>query len=99
MDTETVIEFLDKLYWLRIKLVALPDERKSKKLRKEEIAIAFKLERMALQRYETELCTELAPLIGMLRTLPIRQQLTYAFDGPRHIAAIMLVHYLHQHQN
>lgn len=99
MDTETVIEFLDELYWLRMKSVALPNMRKTKDLRSDEIAIMFKLELMALQRFETELTKELAPLVSMLRVLPIREQLTYVFDGPHYVAAIMLVQYLHQNQN
>ena len=99
MKTETVIEFLDELYWVGIRLTALPDKRRSKKLRNEEIAILRKLKCIAIQRFETELTAELAPLVCMLRALPLREQLTYAFDGPRYVAAILLVQHLHKHQN
>ncbi len=99
MKIETVIEFLDELYWLRLELLALPNKKKAIKMRREEIAITYKIERMVIARFETELRDELATEMNMLRTLSLGERVTYLFDGPRSVAAIMLVQHLHKHQN
>ena len=99
MKIETVIEFLDELYWLRLELLTSPKEKKTIKQRKEEIAITYKIERMVIARFEAKLRSKLANKVSMLRTLSLGERVTYLFDGPRSVAAIMLVQYVLKHQN